>query len=141
MRRLVPTLLLAVALVAAVASAAAAQPPRPDPGAPALRGAPVLVRDDAHRVTLHVRFDRALPRRFDGEPLATAAIDGRIASLAPVAGHTACYTASAWIDATVPGRLVTISVSTEGAAPATASALVAIRAPRRADARGASPRC
>jgi hypothetical protein len=141
MRRLVSALLLAVALVAAVASAAAAQPPPPDPGAPALRGTPVLVRDGAHRVTLHVRFDPALPRRFDGEPLATAAIDGRIASLAPVAGRAACYTASAWLDATPPGRLVTISVSTEGAAPATVSALVAIGRPRPGGARRASLRC
>jgi hypothetical protein len=141
MRRLALALLLAVALVAAIASAAAAQPSPPDTGAPALRGTPVLVRDAAHRVTLHVRFDRALPRRFDGEPLATAAIDGRIASLAPIARRGACYTASAWIDATEPGRLVSVSVSTEGAAPATVSALVAIRAPRPGDARGASPRC
>jgi hypothetical protein len=121
----------AATIAASVPAAATARPAPPDAVAPALRGTPSLVRVAAHRVRLHVRFERALPRRFDGEPLATAAIDGRIASLAPVGGCTGCYTADAWIDATRPGRLVIVSVSTEGAAPATVTALVAIRAPRR----------
>ena len=140
-RALLSLAVLAALIAAAVPSAATAQPTPPDPIAPALRGTPVLARDDAHRVTLHVRFDRALPRRFDGEPLATASIDGRIASLAPVTGRPGCYTAEAWIAATDPGRLVTVSVSTEGSAPATVTALVAIAAPRRAHAGGAPARC
>jgi hypothetical protein len=143
-RAMVSLLALAAPAAAALPSAAAeARPARPDPVAPELRSTPVLVRDAAHHVTLHLRFDRALPRRFDGEPLATAAIDGRIASLAPVAGHAGCYTAGAWIAATAAGRLVAVSVSTEGAAPATVSALVAIRGPRaaRARARGAPLGC
>jgi hypothetical protein len=136
---------LAAALVLAAPVAAGARPSGPDPAPPALRGTPYLVRDDAHRVTLYVRFDRALAQRFDGERLATAAIDGRIASLAPVAGRrglrSACYTAGAWTERAEPGRLVTVSVSTEGAQPVTLSALVAIRAPRPGDARGAPLRC
>jgi hypothetical protein len=136
-RALLSLATLAALIAAALPSAATAQPAPPDPIAPALRGTPVLVRDDAHRVTLHVRFARALPRRFDGETLATAAIDRRIASLARVAGRAGCYTAEAWIAATEPGRLVTVSVSTEGSAPATVTALVAIEAraaPNRAPA-------
>jgi hypothetical protein len=137
-RPLVSLAALAALIAAALPAAATAHPPAPDPVAPALRGTPALVRDGAHRVTLHVRFDRALPRRFDGEPLATAAIDGRIASLAPVAGRPGCYTAGAWIGAAERGRLVTVSVSIEGAAPATVSAVVAIRAARP---RGPRLRC
>src|SRR3954471_13417236 len=143
MRRLVFALLAAAALTAPVA--AGAQPAPPDPATPALRGTPYLVRDAAHRVTLYVRFDRALARRFDGESLATAAIDGRLASLAPVAGRrgtrTACYAASAWLERAEPGRLVTISASARGARGATVGALVAIRSPRPGDARGAPLRC
>jgi hypothetical protein len=143
MRRLVPLLLAAVTLAAPVA--AHAQPAPPDPAAPALRGTPYLVAEDAHRVTLYVRLDRALGRRFDGEPLATAAIDGRLASLAPVAGRhgrrTACYAARAWTDHAEPGRLVTVSVSAQGAAPSMVSALVAIRARRPGATRGAPLRC
>src|SRR4051794_39687604 len=100
MRRLAFALLAAAALVAP--AAATAQPAPPDPAPPALRGTPYLVRADAHRVMLYVRFNRELGRRFDGEPLATATIDGRLASLAPVAGRrgtrAACYAASAWIE-------------------------------------------
>jgi hypothetical protein len=141
MRRLVSALVVAAALAAPVA--AGAQPPPADPAPPALRGTPYLVREDAHHVTLYMRFDRPLARRFDGEPLATAAIDGRIASLSPVAGRRggACYAASAWTERAQPGRLVTVSVSVEGAAPVTVSALVAIRSPRPGDARGAPLRC
>jgi hypothetical protein len=143
MRSLV--LALAAVLALTVPAAAGARPSGPDPAAPALRGTPYLVRDGAHRVTLYVRFDRSLGQRFDGEPLATAVIDGRIASLAPVAGRhgrrSACYTADAWTERDDPGRLVTVSVSTEGAQPVTLSALVAIRSPRPGDARGAPLRC
>src|SRR4051812_50228669 len=81
MRRVLLSLLALAALAAPVA--AHAKPAPPDPVPPALRGTPALVADGAHRVTLHVRFDRVLALRFDGEPLATAAIGGRIASLAP----------------------------------------------------------
>jgi hypothetical protein len=143
MRSLVSALV--AVLVLAAPFAAGARPSGPDPAPPALRGTPYLVRDDAHRVTLYVRFDRALGQRFDGEPLATAAIDSRIASLAPVAGRrgqrSACYSASAWTERAELGRLVTVSVSAEGAQPVTISALVAIRAPRPGDARGAQLRC
>jgi hypothetical protein len=140
MRRvLLPLLALAAVLAAPVA--ARATPAPPDPAPPALRGTPVVVRTDAHRVTLHVRFDRVLPRRFDGEPLATAAIDGRIASLAPVGvRRRARYAAHAWIDRAEPGRLVSVSVSVEGAARTTFTALVAITAPRAGDAPATPPR-
>jgi hypothetical protein len=143
MRRLLVPLVAAAALIAP--PAASAQPPPPDPAPPALRGTPYLVRDDAHRVTLYVRLDRELARRFDGEPLATAAIDGRLASLSPVAGRrahrAACYSAGAWLERAEPGRLVTVSVSVEGSPPTTLSALVAVRAPRPGDERGAPLRC
>ena len=143
MRRLVPTLLAVAALTAP--AAAGAQPPPADPAPPALRGTPYLVREDAHRVTLYLRFNHALGQRFDGEPLATAAIDGRLASLAPVEGRrgrrAACYSVGMWLERAEPGRLVTVSVSVEGAAPVTLSALVAIRSPRSGDGRGAPLRC
>jgi hypothetical protein len=142
MRRLVTPLVAAAALAAP--AAASAQPPPPDPAPPALRGTPYVVRDDAHRVTLYVRLSRQLGRRFDGEPLGSAAIDGRIASLAPVAGRrgrTACYSAQMWLERTEPGRLVAVSVTADGAAPVTLSALVAVRAPRPGDERGAALRC
>jgi hypothetical protein len=148
MRRLVPALLAAAALAAPLAAtgSAGAQPPPPDPAPPALRGTPYLVGKDAHRVTLYMRFTRALGQRFDGEPLATAAIDGRLASLAPVDGRrgrrAACYRAGMWLERAEPGRLVTVSVSVGGASPVTLSALVAIRRPARpGDARGARLRC
>jgi hypothetical protein len=140
-RSLVSLAALAALIAAALPAAATAHPAAPDPVAPALRGTPSLVRDGAHRVTLHLRFDRALPRRFDGEPLATAAIDGRIASLAPVPGRAACYRARAWIARADAGRLVAISVSVEGAAPVTVSAIVAIGAARPVHARAAPLGC
>src|SRR3954453_14662558 len=139
MRRVLLSLLAVAALAAPVA--AHAKPAPPDPVPPALRGTPALVADGAHRVTLHVRFDRVLALRFDGEPLATAAIGGRIASLAPVAGRAGCYEARAWIAHAGAGRLVAVSVSVEGAAPVTVSALVAIGAARTAHARPAPLGC
>jgi hypothetical protein len=142
MRRLLPAVLAAAALLAP--AAAIGQPPPPDPAPAALRGTPYLVRADAHRVTLYVRLDRELARRFDGELLATAAIDGRLASLAPVTGRrrgATCYSASTWMERPEPGRLVAVSVSAEGARPVTLTALVAIRAPRTGDERGAPLRC
>jgi hypothetical protein len=144
MRRvLLSVLALAAVLAAPVAApvAAHAKPAPPDPVPPALRGTPALVADGAHRVTLYVRFDRALGRRFDGEPLATAAIGGRIASLAPVAGRAGCYEARAWIARAGAGRLVSVSVSVEGAAPVTVSALVAIGAARPVHGLAAPPGC
>lgn len=140
MRRVLLSL-LALAAVLAAPVAAHAKPAPPDPVPPALRGTPTLVADGAHRVTLRVRFDRALGRRFDGEPLATAAIGGRIASLAPVRGRAACYEARAWIARADVGRLVAVSVSVEGAAPVTVSALVAIGAARPMHARAAPRGC
>src|SRR4051794_41782357 len=90
MRRVLLSL-LALAAVLAAPVAAHAKPAPPDPVPPALRGTPTLVANGAHRVTLRVRFDRALARRFDGEPLATAAIGGGVASLAPRPGPAACH--------------------------------------------------
>lgn len=143
MRRPLFALLAPAALVAP--AAAVAQPPPVDPAPPALRGTPYLVRADAHRVTLYVRLDRPLGVRFDREPLGTAAIDGRIASLAPLADRrgrrTACYSASAWTPRAEPGRLVSVSVSAQGAARATLTALVAVRERRPGDERGAPLRC
>jgi hypothetical protein len=143
MRRLLVLLVAAAAPV--VPAAAIAQPPPPDRAPAALRGTPYLVRADAHRVTLYVRLDRDLGRRFDGEPLGSAAIDGRIASLAPVAGRrgprAACYSAGMWLERTEPGQLVGVAVLVDGATPVTLSALVAIRAPRPGDERGAPLRC
>jgi hypothetical protein len=127
-------------------AAAAAQPSGPEPpGPPVLRGAPYLVRDDAGRVTLRFRLDRAIPRRFDGELVATAVIDGRIASLRPVAGRRGtranCYAASAVPASDRPGRLVTVSVLFGDPETAAVGALVAIRDARPGDARGAPLRC
>jgi hypothetical protein len=140
MRRVLPVLVALAALLAAPVGAPA-KPAPPDPAPPALRGTPVVVAVTAHRVTLYVRFDRPLARRFDGETLATATIDGRIASLAPVAGRSACYAARAWIPHAEPGRLVPVSVTVEGAAPVTVSALVAIGRSRAGDGRGTPPGC
>src|SRR4051794_39993843 len=127
MRRVLLSLLALAALAAPVA--AHAKPAPPDPVPPALRGTPALVADGAHRVTLHVRFARVLARRFDGEPLATAAIGGRIASLAPVAGRAGCYEARAWIAHAGAGRLVAGPGSGGGAAPRPGHAAPAVRAP------------
>jgi hypothetical protein len=132
--------------VLALPAAAAAQPPAPEPpGPPVLRGTPYLVREDPGRVTLRVRLDRPIQRRFDGELLASAVIDGQIASLRPVAGRRGtranCYAASAAPVSDRAGRLVAVSVLL-GDPPATAvSALVALRDPRPGDARGAPLRC
>src|SRR4051794_41625750 len=115
MRRVLLSLLAVAALAAPVA--AHAKPAPPDPVPPALRGTPALVADGAHRVTLHVRFDRVLARRFDGEPLATAAIGGRIASLAPVARRAGCYQARARVAPARAGRPPAGSGSGPGAAP------------------------
>jgi hypothetical protein len=136
MRRL---LLATVALLAgALPAAAGARPPTPDPGEapPAFAATPVLVRDDAHRVTLRVRLTRPLERRYDGELLATAAIDGRLASVAPIGRRRRayCYSARAWIDRARPGRVVAVSllVPMASGTPAAVSALVAVQARQRA---------
>src|SRR4051812_49537466 len=103
MRRVLLSLLALAAALAAPA-AAHAKPAPPDPVAPALRGTPALVADGAHRVTLHVRFDRALARRFDGEPLATAAIGGRVAAPAPPPRPARCFQAPGWVAPPRAGR-------------------------------------
>jgi hypothetical protein len=141
MRRVLLPLLALAAVLATAPGAAHAKPAPPDPVAPAVRGTPSIVAAGAHRVRLYVRFDRALAHRFDGEPLATAAIDGQIASLEPVPGRAACYEARAWIANAAAGRVVAVSVSAGGAPRTTVSALVAIGAPRAGHARGAPPRC
>jgi len=139
---------LSLVLLSALAlpPAAAAQPPGPEPsGPPVLRGAPYVVRDGDGRVTLRVRLDRPIDRRFDGELRATAVVDGLFASLRPVLGRRGtrahCYAASVLPASDRAGRLVTVSVLL-GDPPETAvSALVAVRDPRPGDARGAPLRC
>src|SRR4051795_8726249 len=112
---------LALAAVCAVLSlalpaAAPAQPVPPTPNAPvpALRGTPYLVTSGAGRVTLYVRLDRPLVRRFDGELAATALVDGRVASLFAVGGRrragAACYAARLRARPARPGRLFALSV-------------------------------
>jgi hypothetical protein len=127
-------------------AAAGAQPPAPDPtGAPALLGTPYLVREAPGRLTVRLRLDRAVPSRFDGELRATAVVDGRIASLQPVAGRRGaqahCYAASAAARSDRLGRLVAVSVVLDGPPPTGVTALVEVRAPRAGDARGAPLRC
>ena len=144
MRRLLLSL-AAVCLLAAPA-AAAAQPLPPAPAAPAppeLRVAPYLVRAGDARVTLYVRLDRPLARRFDGELRATAVIDGRFSSLAAVGRQrAACYSATVYAGRVRDGRLFAVSLLVEGAGPPSAvSALVALRAPRPGDERGVPLRC
>jgi hypothetical protein len=148
MRLRVPTLLaLGAATACGVLPAVApAQPPAPDPpAAPVLRGAPYLVREAPGRLTVRLRLDRPVDRRFDGELRATAVIDGEIASLQPLAGRRGgrahCYTASAAARSDRLGRLVAVSVILDGPPATGVTALVAVRAPRAGDARGAPLRC
>jgi hypothetical protein len=145
-----PSLLLALGVAASCAAllpaAAGAQPPAPDPtGPPVLVGAPYLVREAPGRLTVRLRLDRAVPARFDGELRATAVVDGRIASLQPVAGRRGgrvhCYAASAAARSDRLGRLVAVSVVLDGPPPTAVTALAAVRAPRAGDARGAPLRC
>jgi hypothetical protein len=145
-----PTGLLALVVAAAAAAvlpaAAAAQPPAPDPAAPpVLRGAPYLVGEAPARLTLFVRLDRPIDRRFDGELRASAVIDGQIASLRPVAGRrggrSSCYAASAEATSVRSGRLVTVSVLLDGPPQTAVTALLAVRDARPGDARGAPLRC
>ena len=135
---------LAALPAAAPPGAAIAQPAPPDarrPPPPELVGAPSLVRVGAHRVVLRVRLARPLERRFDGELRASAAIDGRVTSLAPVAGRRGayCYPARAWVDRARPQRLVAVTVALDGGGAV--SALVAIGTPRPADGPAAPPGC
>ena len=127
-----PSLLLALGVAASCAAllpaAAGAQPPAPDPlGPPVILGPPYLVREAPGRLTVRLRLDRPVARRFDGELRATGVVDGQIASLQPVAGRRGarahCYAASAAAKSDRLGRLV------------------AVRAPRAGDARGAPLRC
>ena len=144
-----PSLLLALGAAASCAAllpaAAGAQPPAPDPvGPPALLGPPYLVREAPGRLTVRLRLDRPVARRFDGELRATAVVDGRIASLQPVAGRRGrshCYAASAAAKSDRLRRLVAVSVVLDGPPQTAVTALVAVRAPRAGDARGAPLRC
>ena len=135
MRRLL--LPLAALCLLAAPAAAAAQPP------PELRVAPYLVGADDARVTLYVRLDRPLARRFDGELRATAVIDRRFSSLEAVGRpRAACYSATVYAGRVRDGRLFAVSLLVEGAGPPSAvSALVALREPRPGDERGAPLRC
>jgi len=147
--RLRPSLLLALGVAALCAAllpgAAGAQPPAPDPtGPPVLLGPPYLVREAPGRLTVRLRLDRAVARRFDGELRATAVVDGQIASLQPVAGRRGrshCYAASAAAKSDRLRRLVAVSVVLDGPPQTAVTALVAVRAPRAGDARGAPLRC
>ena len=144
-----PSLLLALGAAASCAAllpaAAGAQPPAPDPvGPPALLGPPYLVREAPGRLTVRLRLDRPVARRFDGELRATAVVDGQIASLLPVAGRRGrshCYAASAAAKSDRLRRLVAVSVVLDGPPQTAVTALVAVRAPRAGDARGAPLRC
>ena len=144
-----PSLLVALGAAASCAAllpaAAGAQPPAPDPvGPPVLLGPPYLVREAPGRLTVRLRLDRPVARRFDGELRATAVVDGQIASLQPVAGgrgRTHCYAASAAAKSDRLGRLVAVSVVLDGPPQTAVTALVAVRAPRAGDARGAPLRC
>ena len=144
-----PSLLLALGVAASCAAllpaAAGAQPPAPDPvGPPVLLGPPYLVREAPGRLTVRLRLDRPVARRFDGELRATAVVDGQIASLQPVAGRRGrihCYAASAAAKSDRLGRLVAVSVVLDGPPQTAVTALVAVRAPRAGDARGAPLRC
>jgi hypothetical protein len=138
--------LVAAAAAAALPTAATAQPAAPDPAAPpVLRGAPYLVRDEPSRLTVFLRLDRPIERRFDGELRASAVIDGQIASLRPIAGRRGeradCYAASAAATSVRTGRLVTVSVLLDGPPPTAVTALAAVRGARPGDARGAPLRC
>ena len=144
-----PTRLVALAAAATAAvlpAAASAQPPAPDPAAPpVLHGTPYLVREAPGRLTVFLRLDRPVDRRFDGELRGSGVIDGQIASLRPVAGRHGegadCYAASAAATSVRIGRLVTVSVLLDGPPPTAATALVAVRRPRRGDGRGAPLGC
>jgi hypothetical protein len=136
-------LLLTAFAVLLVPGVAAARPPAPEPAAPALTRTPYLVRANARRVSLHLRLDRRLVRRFDGELLARVTVDGHYASLAAVparrGGHGACYSASLAPGRVELGRVYTVVLLVDGAEPVTT--LVELRAPRPGDARGARLGC
>jgi len=134
-------LVLTLLALPAVPGVAIAGPPPPDPPAPALAGAPYLVRSGARHATLYLRLTRPLARRFDGELLATAVIDGRFSSLAAVPGRLgrACYSASVIPRRSELGRVYTTVLLVDGAEPVTT--LLALRARRPGDARGAPLRC
>jgi hypothetical protein len=138
-----PILVLTALAALLLPGIAAAGPPAPEPAAPALAGTPYLVRADAQRVSLYLRLDRRLARRFDGELLARATIDGRFSSLAAVRGRrarrAACYSATLVPRRVERGRLYTVVLLPDGAEPVTA--LVALRAPRPGDERGAPLGC
>ena len=143
MRRVLPVALALAAL--ALPAAARAQPPAPEPAAPALVGSPYLLREGSERVRLYLRLNRALARRFDGELRATVVVDGRFSSLQRVSGRrggrAACYTAAVPAQRTEDGRLFGVALLVEGTPSATLTTVVALRAPRPGDARGAPLRC
>jgi hypothetical protein len=138
-----PILVLTALAALLVPGVAAAGPPAPEPATPMPAGTPYLVRADAQRVSLYLRLDRRLARRFDGELLARVTVDGRYSSLAAVPGRRgrrgACYSASLAPGRVGLGRLYTVVLLVDGAEPVTT--LVALRAPRPGDARGAPLGC
>src|SRR5919107_4122096 len=132
-----PLPVLAVLAALLLPGAAAAAPPAPEPAAPALAGTPDLVRTGDDRVSVRLRLDRPLARRFDGELLARIVVDGRVASLAAVPSRSGrggrCYTAALVPRRLALGRLYTVTLLVDGAEPVTT--LVALRAPRPGDTR------
>ncbi|MEA2290335.1 MAG: hypothetical protein QOD55_2332 [Solirubrobacteraceae bacterium] len=144
MRRLASLVLAAAALAA---PAAAAQPPPADPSTPTFAGRPYLVREDATRLTLYLRVERELARRFDGELRATAEVGGRRSSLGAVDGvrpATACYAATVrtgGADTPRPGSRHTVALVLDGEPVVSVTARARVRAPREGDARGAPLGC
>jgi hypothetical protein len=138
-----PVLALAALAALTLPAAAGAAPPPPEPSAPALAGPPQLVRTGPERLTLYLRLDRPVARRFDGELLATAIVDRRFSSLTALRGRrvrrSACYSASVAPVRTDVGRVATTVLLVDGAEPVTT--LLAVRAPRRGDDRGAPLGC
>jgi hypothetical protein len=147
MRRLVLPLplLAALATLAAVAPHADAKPAPAPPGPPVLRGPASVAVAGPGRLTLTVRLDRPVERRFDGELRATAVVDGRIGSLQPLArrraGPGACYTATVVSRSDRPGRVVAASIVLDGPPPTAVTTLVAVRATRPGGGSGARARC
>ena len=136
MRRLVLPLLVLAGL-AAVTPVAGAQPPAPEPPEPpVLRGPASVAVAGSGRLILTVRLARPVERRFDGELRATAVVDGRIASLQPLARprarRGACYTATVAARSDRPGRVVAVSIVLDGPPPTAVTTLVAVHTAREA---------
>jgi hypothetical protein len=133
-------------------AAAVAQPTPPEPGPIALAGRPWVVRGEARTLTLYLRLDRPLARRFDGEIRATADVAGRRSSLARLGRHTAgtaCY--SAVVPAAAPGAepadewragaLVDVALMVDDAPAPSIATRTRVREARPREAAGLPPGC